>query len=254
MRASISTTRQPIPRRPVEPPLTICGYPRRGGGAAWGSQCMSMQAGQPSSILIAALEHAPTGIAVLGEHGAIEWVNRRLARMLRRDAADLVGSSLGELMHPDDHQPAELEAEGLSDGRFRDCGRKRFRRPDDTTVWAGLIVSPLPTGDDSRPSHLVANIAELTELVRAEERLALDRRRSRRRHRLDRSAGPDRRGQPGRRADPRSARGAARRDEPRRCAVGGRRRGRRTAATRGSPRAHGARLRRPCLRHRRAAP
>ncbi len=134
---------------------------------------MSMQAGQSSSTLTAALEHAPTGIAVLGDHGRIEWVNRRLARMLRREAGDLVGSSLGELMHPEDHRPPELEIEGLTEGRIRGCGRKRFRRPDDTIVWAGLVLSPLPTDDDPTPSRLVANIAELTELVRAEERLAL---------------------------------------------------------------------------------
>ena len=64
--------------------------------------------------------------------------------MLRRDADDLVGSNLGELMHPEDHLPEELEPDGLTEGRFRDCGRKRFRRPDDTIVWAGLILSPLP--------------------------------------------------------------------------------------------------------------
>jgi PAS domain S-box-containing protein len=134
----------------------------------------AMEAGDRSGMLISALEHAPTGIAVLADHGGVVWVNRRLARMLRRDADDLVGWNLGELMHPEDHLPEELEPDGLVEGRFRDCGRKRFERPDGTHVWAGLTLSPFaPAGHASDAPHLVANIAELTELVRAEERLAL---------------------------------------------------------------------------------
>lgn len=122
--------------------------------------------------LLTALDHAPTGIAVLAEYGRIEWVNRRLARMLRREADALVGSGLGDLLDPEDYVPREFELEGLVEGRFRDCGRKRFRRPDGSSVWAGLAMSPFSSAAEGE-TYLVANIAELTELVRAEERLAL---------------------------------------------------------------------------------
>ncbi|MGZ4800124.1 MAG: PAS domain-containing hybrid sensor histidine kinase/response regulator [Acidimicrobiia bacterium] len=121
------------------------------------------------STLIAALEHAPSGMAVLADDGRIEWVNRRMGRLLRHDRDALVGSALGELIHPEDFVPTELDLAELVPERIHDLGRKRFVRPDGSTVWTGLTVTRFASGGGS---HLVANVFDLTELVFAEARLA----------------------------------------------------------------------------------
>ena len=124
-------------------------------------------------ILIAALEHAPSGMAVLGEQGRIEWVNQRMGQLLRREREDLLGTCLDELMHPEDVQPGELDAGALRPGRVHDLGRKRLGRPDGTFVWTGLTLSRFTTTDASTDApHLVANVFDLTELVFAEGQLA----------------------------------------------------------------------------------
>jgi PAS domain S-box-containing protein len=123
--------------------------------------------------LIAALEHAPSGMAVLGGQGRIEWVNQRMGFLLRRDRDELLGASLEELMHPEDVQPGELDLDGFRPGRVRDLGRKRLARPDGTYVWTGITMTLFATGEaESSSPHLVANIFDLTELVFAETQLA----------------------------------------------------------------------------------
>jgi PAS domain S-box-containing protein len=126
------------------------------------------------AALVVALEHAPSGVAVLGDHGRITWVNRRMAHLLRRDAEALVGTSLGELMHPDDVVDGELDLAAMHIGRVYDRGRKRLARPDGTYVWTGLTLSPAPPpGDPAEepPTTMVASVFDLTELVYAEEQL-----------------------------------------------------------------------------------
>jgi PAS domain S-box-containing protein len=115
-------------------------------------------------------------VALLDDAGRLEWVNRRLARMLRREAEALVGLPLGELIHPEDYEPTELEAGGLVEDRIRDCGRKRFVRPDGSIVWAALALVGFTTDGDEdtgAPTHrVVAGVTDLSDLVRAEQRLA----------------------------------------------------------------------------------
>jgi PAS domain S-box-containing protein len=116
-----------------------------------------------------ALDYAPTGIAVLTGDARVLWVNRRLSRMLRRDAADLVGLALEELTEPADLRLGEIAADSLAIGEMRDHGRKRFLRPDGNSVWGGIAVSRLPDGPEG--PALVAHINDLSELMRAEEQL-----------------------------------------------------------------------------------
>lgn len=118
-----------------------------------------------------ALDYAPTGIALLTGDGRIRWANRRLCRMLRRDADDLVGTRLSVLTDPDDYTDAEISAELLEIGQMRDRGRLRFIRPDGTKVWGGLSISRLPD-EDGGPA-IVAQVNDLSALMRAEEQLGM---------------------------------------------------------------------------------
>ena len=118
-----------------------------------------------------ALDYAPTGIAVLDGDARVRWANRRLCRMLRRDADDLLGQPLEALADPDDFDVGEISAETLAVGEMRDHGRKRFLRPDGTSVWGGIAVSRLP--DEPSGPLLVVQINDLSALMRAEEQLGM---------------------------------------------------------------------------------
>lgn len=118
-----------------------------------------------------ALDYAPTGIALLTGDGCIRWANRRLCRMLRRDADDLVGVRFSVLTDPDDYTDAEISTERLAVGQMCDRGRLRFLRPDGTSVWGGLAISRLP--DDEGGPAIVAQVNDLSALMRAEEQLGM---------------------------------------------------------------------------------
>ncbi len=125
------------------------------------------------ATLTAALEHAPSGIVVLSEDGCIEWVNERMARLLRKERESFVGTPLAELIHPEDQIPNELDVRRHSIGRTVDCGRKRFVRPGGDWVSTSLIVNrfSVPGPPPGASSYLVANVFDLTELVHAERRI-----------------------------------------------------------------------------------
>jgi PAS domain S-box-containing protein len=110
---------------------------------------------------------APTGLAVLDAAGTILWINERLARTLRREPEELLDVRIAELVHPDDRDLVMID-EGFVTWT-RDPPRIRLARPNGKYVWVGIWLR-LVEGTDG--FHAVAHIADLTDLVRAEERLA----------------------------------------------------------------------------------
>src|SRR4051812_18289661 len=122
--------------------------------------------------VVAAVTHSPPGPVAPRRRGQVAWGNERMAHLLRRAAADLEGTSIVELMHPEDVLDGELAIDGMRIGRVRDLGRKRLARPDGTYVWTGVALSPFCTdGTEGAPDAIVASVFDLTELVYAEEQL-----------------------------------------------------------------------------------
>jgi PAS domain S-box-containing protein len=110
---------------------------------------------------------APTGLALLDAEGTILWANERLARTLRREPEELLELGLADLVHPDDGDLVTLDHGFVA--WTRDPPRIRLARPDGRYVWVGIWLK-LVEGTDG--FHAVAHIADLTDLVRAEERIA----------------------------------------------------------------------------------
>ena len=206
-----------------------------------------------SQTLLAALEHVPTGIAVLSPHGEVEWVNRAAGP----DAA-------AGPRRAGRHRPRRLPAPGgLRAGRARRRGPRaralprlrpqalrparrihRVGRADAEHLHHRRLGRPPSRGQHRRADRAGAG-----------RRAARPRgRRTRRRHRVDRPARSDLRRQPRRGADPRAAGDSAGRDRSGGRAVGCSRRGRQPDAPGEPARAHGTRHRRARLRHDRAAP
>jgi diguanylate cyclase (GGDEF)-like protein/PAS domain S-box-containing protein len=106
---------------------------------------------------------APTGMCLVDpSDGRIVVANEALAKMLSSTPADLEGSPLVELVHPDDRgDGAALPAAGR---------RQRFVRGDGDVVWGATSVSHLPVPDAQ--SLVIAHVVDVSEEVRASERLA----------------------------------------------------------------------------------
>ena len=118
-----------------------------------------------------AFDAAPTGLAIVDIHGRVIRVNGRLTRMLRTQQSDLVGRSFQDLLHPEDRERAELRLSERPVQTMHDLGRVRFVRPNEASVWAGVAITRV--SDDHSGAAAVIHVPDLTDLVRAEERLGL---------------------------------------------------------------------------------
>ncbi|HVM39464.1 MAG TPA: PAS domain S-box protein, partial [Acidimicrobiia bacterium] len=108
-----------------------------------------------------AFDDAPTGIAVTTLDGAYVEVNGALAHVLGRSRSDLLRLRWQDVTHPDDLGVSTAFAEeAIVRGRGYSV-EKRYLRPDGTTVWAQVHVSVV-TDRAGRPSHLVANVHDVT--------------------------------------------------------------------------------------------
>jgi PAS domain S-box-containing protein len=112
---------------------------------------------------------APTGLAVVDLDGLLTCVNKRLARMLRREVAELLGRPFVDFVHPEDRERAELRLVDLAARTMHDRGRVRFLRPDETEVWGGVGITRIAA--DAEGASAVIHVADLSDLVKAEERL-----------------------------------------------------------------------------------
>ena len=119
----------------------------------------------------ATFENAPVGLAHVDPEGCFQLVNRRLCVMLGYTSEELIGRKVRGLLHPEDiDSTAELRAQLHAGVIPQFTTRKRYLRKDGTTLWVQLTVS-LERDAQGRPSYDVAAFEDVTDAVRAEERL-----------------------------------------------------------------------------------
>jgi PAS domain S-box-containing protein len=117
-------------------------------------------------------EQAPVGLSRLDQEGRLVTVNRTLQTMLGRPAAQLVGRTHVEFMHPDDRDRDADAHAALREGRLeRLATENRYLRPDGTVVWCATVTSPLH-GVDGRPGGFVAIVEDISERRQQAERAA----------------------------------------------------------------------------------
>jgi signal transduction histidine kinase len=93
----------------------------------------------------------PDGVIVLDEHGGILTCNPAAARLVGRDRSELIGSPMGEPLHPG--EPQEIQT----------------RSADGTTRTYESIASPLPA--EHRPGHWIVSLRDTSRRSAHEKQL-----------------------------------------------------------------------------------
>ncbi len=110
------------------------------------------------------LDRVPAGIMQTSPQGAYLFVNSAFCRLVGRSREDLMGRPFSEITHPDDAVADRARFAKAIETRQDYTHRKRYVRPDGSTVWAENTVSHL----DDPEQGVIAVSVELTERLRAE--------------------------------------------------------------------------------------
>ncbi len=118
-----------------------------------------------------AMLHSPIGMAIVAPDGHWLDVNPALCKIVGYSPEELLATDFQSITHPDDLE-ADLQNVREMIERRRDTYRmdKRYIHKQGHTLWIQLNVS-LVWGVDGTPRHFVAQVQDITERKRAEERL-----------------------------------------------------------------------------------
>lgn len=127
------------------------------------------------ALLAGGFDDAPTPLLILDRDRRVLAANRRCCRFLDRDREELLGARVETLIHPDDADGADFDPTTQRAGTSVAIGRRRCVRGDGTSAWGELSITSVAESDedadDEVPAHAVLHIADLREIVRAEEQL-----------------------------------------------------------------------------------
>lgn len=123
------------------------------------------------TLLRAAFDDAPLGMALVGLDGNLLRVNRALGDMVGRQPASLDGMHLRSLVHPADADSALAPFWVLAEGELGTCQvETRLASWSTSECWALLSVSLVRNGA-GRPACVVIHAQDITERRKREERL-----------------------------------------------------------------------------------
>ncbi len=131
--------------------VTAAHRPAKPGGGPRRSEDLPRTQGGVQAFM-AAMSTAPIGVCLVDpDTGRFLEVNPALCRILGRTPEELVTCTWRDITHPDDVDiDAHLLDEMLVGNREGFRRRKRYLRPDGTTVWADIFVSDIDGGPGSQ--------------------------------------------------------------------------------------------------------
>jgi PAS domain S-box-containing protein len=126
---------------------------------------------EAEELFRSAFDNAPIGIAVCDLDGHYLRVNRALRDILGYSEEELRSTTFQDLTYPEDYEVSMAYAERLLAGEMDKYSlEKRYVCADGRPVWVSLSVSLVRDPDD-RPLYYVAQVEDITERKRAEEKL-----------------------------------------------------------------------------------
>jgi PAS domain S-box-containing protein len=128
---------------------------------------------EAASLFRRGFDGAPIGMVMVdpSEDRFVE-VNDAMCRLLGRSRAELIGMTVADVTHPDDHDRLLAARQWLVDDPNASYeGEKRYVRPDGSVVWASLHATPV-SGADGSARSIFAQVFEITERKDREARQA----------------------------------------------------------------------------------
>jgi len=117
-----------------------------------------------------AFDHAPIGMALVADDGTLTRVNAALEVMIGSDRVALTGTSVLDLVHPDDRARAERHGRAVMSDDAIHRIELRFLRADRSVGWA-QVTSTLLRDDAGHPEHTVVHLQDITEQRRLRNEL-----------------------------------------------------------------------------------
>jgi PAS domain S-box-containing protein len=129
---------------------------------------------EAASLFRRGFDEAPIGMVMVEpDEGRFMEVNDAMCRLLGRSRAELVGTPVYDVTHPDDQSRLlEGRQELIDDPSMSYQTEKRYVRPDGSIVWASLHATPVTRPDGSRRA-IFAQVFDITERKDREARHAL---------------------------------------------------------------------------------
>lgn len=115
---------------------------------------------------------APLGIALIDSlNGNHCELNPRYAEISGRSMDEMLQLNWVQITHPDDRQEDLDRMAQLNAGKINGYQmEKRYLRPDGTSVWINMTISPVNVEDKAQPRHL-SMIEDITERKSVESRI-----------------------------------------------------------------------------------
>jgi diguanylate cyclase (GGDEF)-like protein/PAS domain S-box-containing protein len=125
----------------------------------------------------AVFDSSPIAIALLSPNQRFTSVNDAFCSFLGRGRGEILGHDPLEFTHPEDtlfttqHVPGQVSSSLIPAPREGPSStiEKRYLLPDGSVVWGRLHIAAIGGGDE--PDVLIAQVEDITERKRAEERL-----------------------------------------------------------------------------------
>jgi diguanylate cyclase (GGDEF)-like protein/PAS domain S-box-containing protein len=117
-------------------------------------------------------EASPVGVALADENGLLVVVNPAYCALLGRPAAELIGRSPREFIHPEDLAEHDETARHMAVVDVADSAatwEKRYLQPDGTVRWGWMAVAHVPGPDGQR--WKMATVHDTTDRRRTEDAL-----------------------------------------------------------------------------------
>lgn len=113
-------------------------------------------------------ERAPAGLSELSPDGRFLYVNDAICQMLGRDRADLLGSSVADVTHPEDLPRTLRAVRGLIESGEPVALDKRYTSPQGRSIFANSALTRIDD-EQGRPRSVLAVTVDLTERREAAE-------------------------------------------------------------------------------------
>jgi diguanylate cyclase (GGDEF)-like protein/PAS domain S-box-containing protein len=164
---SVNTTQ--IPGPDGEPGGVVCSFTDITEIMA--SQAVLLTSEQRFRSLVA---ESPDIVLTITLEGIARYVSPAVEPLLGYSPGDVIGTSLFDLIHPDDHELSiERIAKSLDDPDYHDLTRLRVRTRDGEYRWVEIVVSNRL--DDPVVAGIIVNARDITDRVDVEHQLAKER-------------------------------------------------------------------------------